>query len=623
MKPFHLCIIFMNNSLIYRFIILTVLMSAQHSYTQSAPQEFVPQWAKKAIWYQVFPERFRNGDPSNDPTINDIYGADPQESPKAWQVHPWGSDWYKLQPYELENGERELWKHLLRRRYGGDLQGIIDKLDYLKDLGITALYLNPVFDSPSLHKYDGSSYHHIDPNLGPDPVGDRKLIASEDPLDPATWVWTKADELALKLIEEVHKRGMRIIFDGVFNHMGIRSFAFQDVKKHQEKSRYKDWFIIHSFEDKERGIPFKYEGWFGVASLPELREDENGIVAGPREYIFHETSRWMNPKGKGSEYGIDGWRLDVAFCIKHAFWKDWRKHVKSLNPDAYLTAEIIDVPENVVPYLKGDEFEGEMNDNFAFTCAEFFFDPPGSAILPSEFDKKLDSLRNLYPDGVSYVVQNLFGSHDANRIGSHIVNTGIGKYRNWASYFGLSQATGNPKYNVRKPNEDEIRLQKLFAIMQMTYVGAPLIYYGDEVGMWGANDPDCRKPMVWDDLVYEDEVTNPDQSKRSPDVVSLNSDLLDHYKLLIKIRNQHTALQTGAYKTMVCDDDSNIFGFKRFDENETIIVLLNNSHNDHVVKPNLKGKYKDLLTEKKYRLDDKSEIKLSAKWGAILLMETE
>ncbi|CAG1771605.1 partial Neopullulanase 2, partial [uncultured bacterium] len=190
MKPFHLCIIFMNNSLIYRFIILTVLMSAQHSYTQSAPQEFVPHWAKKAIWYQVFPERFRNGDPSNDPTINDIYGADPQESPKAWQVHPWGSDWYKLQPYELENGERELWKHLLRRRYGGDLQGIIDKLDYLKDLGITALYLNPVFDSPSLHKYDGSSYHHIDPNLGPDPVGDRKLIASEDPLDPATWVWT-------------------------------------------------------------------------------------------------------------------------------------------------------------------------------------------------------------------------------------------------------------------------------------------------------------------------------------------------------------------------------------------------------------------------------------------------
>ncbi len=162
--------------------------TAEEKDTIAENEEFVPQWAKSVVWYQIFPERFRNGDPSNDPTVNDILGADPAEPPVEWEVHPWGSDWYELQNYEQANGEPELWKHLLRRRYGGDLQGVIDKLDYLEDLGVTALYLNPVFQSPSLHKYDAESYHHIDPNFGPDPDGDRELIATENLLDPATWV---------------------------------------------------------------------------------------------------------------------------------------------------------------------------------------------------------------------------------------------------------------------------------------------------------------------------------------------------------------------------------------------------------------------------------------------------
>ncbi len=150
--------------------------------------EFVPVWAKTVVWYQIFPDRFRDGDSSNNPTANDIVGADPQELPTQWQIHPWGNDWYKLQPYEVANGEPEMWKHLLRRRYGGDLQGVIDKLDYLVELGITGIYFNPLFTAPSLHKYDGATYHHIDPNFGPDPEGDRKLIEQEDPLDASTWV---------------------------------------------------------------------------------------------------------------------------------------------------------------------------------------------------------------------------------------------------------------------------------------------------------------------------------------------------------------------------------------------------------------------------------------------------
>ncbi len=168
--------------------------------SKSSNEEFVPEWAKEVVWYQIFPERFRNGDPSNDPQLIDIDGAYPHDIISPWQVHPWGSDWYKLQPYEQKNG-KDIWFNLQRRRYGGDLQGIIDKLDYLKDLGITALYLNPVFTSPSSHKYDAVTFHHIDPNFGPDPEGDRKMIGMEIFDDPSTWVWTNADKLALRLIE--------------------------------------------------------------------------------------------------------------------------------------------------------------------------------------------------------------------------------------------------------------------------------------------------------------------------------------------------------------------------------------------------------------------------------------
>ena len=583
--------------------------------------EFVPEWAKSAIWYQIFPERFRDGDPSNNPTVADIRGADPAEPPRQWQVHPWGSDWYELQDYEKANGEPELWKHLLRRRYGGDLRGIIEQLDYLSDLGINAIYLNPVFDSPSLHKYDGASYHHIDPNFGPDPAGDRALMATEQAFDPSTWVWTQADKLALELIRQAHSRGIRVIFDGVFNHMGINSFAFQDLKQNQQESPYKDWFTVTSWRDPAQGTEFDYEGWFGVKSLPEFKEDENGLAPGPRDYVFAATRRWMNPKGQGAEHGIDGWRLDVAFCVAHAFWKDWRLLVKSINPEAYLTAEIVDTPERVKPFLQGDEFDGEMNYNFAFASAEFFFDPPPGRISASEFDRQLLWLRNLYPKGVAYVTQNLFGSHDSNRIGSHIVNAGIGSFRDWGNYFNLSKASENPQYQVRKPNAEEIQLQKLFVIFQMTYVGAPMIYYGDEVGMWGGNDPDDRKPMLWPDIEYSDEVTNPDGSRRQADKVAINRDLQAHYRKLIAIRNKHPVLSLGSFRTLVADDEKSVFGFSRRLGEEAIWVVLNNSDVPQTVTLpfSTRTRFTDLLnggellsTDGRLRLD------IAPRWGRVL-----
>lgn len=538
-------------------------------------KDFVPEWSKNAIWYQIFPERFRNGDPSNDPTVNEVKGAWPHDGLSPWQVHPWGSDWYELLPYEKENG-KDLWYNLQRRRYGGDLQGILDKLDYLQELGVNAIYLNPVFDSPSLHKYDAVRYEHIDPNLGPDPEGDRKLMASESPHDPASWHWTEADKLALKLIREAHARGIKVIFDGVFNHIGIRNPMFEDLVKNQQASPYKDWFVVKSWRDEEKGTEFDYESWYGFKELPEWREDENGIVAGPKKYIFDATRRWMDPNGDGNtDDGIDGWRLDVAFCVKHPFWKDWSALVKQINPQAYMTAEIIDSVEANKPYLQGDEFTAVMNYNFAFSAAEFFISKSNSVTV-SEFDKSLRELRNAYEPEYAYGMQNLFDSHDTARLSSHIVNASALNYRDWDNYCQWSQAR-NGKFNTRKPSQEDYRLQKLMAVFQMTYVGAPMIYYGDEVGMWGANDPCCRKPMVWSDLTYSNEVFLPDGSKAPGrgDEVRADGDLYNFYKKIIAIRKSSAALKTGDFQTLLTDDKNALYAFLRTQGSQKVAVVIN------------------------------------------------
>ncbi len=538
--------------------------------------KFVPEWAKKAVWYQIFPERFRDGDVSNEPTIEQVKGAWPHDGISPWEIHPWGSDWYKLQDYEKKNG-KDIWYNLQRRRYGGDLQGIIDKLDYIEELGITAIYLNPIFESPSLHKYDAIRYEHVDPNFGPDPDGDRKLMESETD-DPATWHWTSADKLALELIRKAHKRGIRVIFDGVFNHIGIRSRMFEDLNKNQQNSKYKDWFVVKSWRDPAKGIEFDYECWYGFKELPEWRETENGLAPGPQKYIFDITKRWMDPNGDGDTVdGIDGWRLDVAFCVGHPFWKAWSKHVKSINPEAYMTAEIIDTPEVNKPYLKGDEFTAVMNYNFAFAVTEFCAGKHGKQLSPTEFDKALKELRDSYEPDYTYAMQNLIDSHDTARVASNIVNRKNLDNRTWDQYCQFSQS-GKGKFKTVAPNSYEKAIQKLMALIQMTYVGAPMIYYGDEVGMWGANDPCCRKPMLWRDIKYEDEVYLPDGTKREHgDKVKPDLDMLEYYKQIANLRKSSEILQLGDYETILTDDEKNLFAFKREYKGKKIIVVINNS----------------------------------------------
>ena len=260
---------------IFRNITLLLIVIFVNCPAQQAVQTIqVPAWAKEAIWYQIFPERFNNGDKSNDPKPEDMKGAWPYFIPEGWQIHPWTSDWYKLQPWEIKTGKDFYWNSGVRR-YGGDIQGILDKLDYLKNLGITAIYINPIFESPSHHKYDASTYHHVDDNFGPDPKADKEIVAREDPGNPTTWQWTTADKLFLKLVSECHKRGIKIILDGVFNHTGTTFWAFQDIIKNQQNSKYKDWYTITSWNDSSTGKKFAYKGWNGVKDLPEVRKEED------------------------------------------------------------------------------------------------------------------------------------------------------------------------------------------------------------------------------------------------------------------------------------------------------------------------------------------------------------
>lgn len=561
----------------------------------SSGADWVPSWARTAVWYQIFPERFRNGDPKNDPRVEDLAGAYPHDIASPWQVHPWTSDWYELQPYERQNG-RGIWDNIQHRRYGGDLQGILDRLDYLQRLGITALYLNPIFFAPSSHKYDGNSYHHVDPTFGPDPAGDLKLLAAESPADPKTWRWTAADRLFLRLVADIHRRGMRLILDGVFNHLGTRSWPFQDLVRNGKASPFREWFTVTDWDRPgPLGIPFQYKGWFNVAELPELRQDENGTVPGPRDYIFAITRRWMDPDGDGNPAdGIDGWRLDVAFCIRHPFWKAWRGLVKSINPQAYLVAEVVDTPAATAPYLQGDEFDAVMNYNFTFACWRFFIDGP-HRLSAREFDELLSALREAYPPCVSGVLQNLLDSHDSTRAASRIVNGQTCHFENWADFFGKTKGD-NPAYDTRKPTATERQIQRLMVAFQMTYLGAPMVYYGDEAGMWGANDPCCRKPMVWDDLRYAPEAARPDGTRREKgDAVAFDRELFEYYRRLIRLRREHPALQTGDFTTLQAGD-SGVYAFSRSTGEERIVVVLNMDPVARVVVLNgLDGRFRELL----------------------------
>jgi glycosidase len=378
----------------------------------------IPDWVKEAVFYQIFPERFANGDKSNDP-------------PKllAWDAKP---------------GPRSF--------LGGDLQGIIDNLDYIVQLGANAIYLTPIFHAPSNHKYDTIDYLTIDPHFG-----DFKTFKT--------------------LVDSCHQRGVKVVLDGVFNHIGWESPQFRDLLEKGEESQYAHWFHIHHYPITTHPRP-NYDSFGFVASMPKLNTANPEV----REFLLNVGEWWVR------EAGIDGWRLDVANEVDHGFWREFRRRIKAVNPEAYIVGEIMHLAG---PWLRGDQFDGVMNYRLTEALTEFI---AIQSIDAAEFTRRLNSLVFYYQHNAAAASLNLLDSHDTPRF-------------------------------LNKCSKDK-KLQKLAALALFTLPGVPCIYYGDEIGMEGEQDPDCRRGMIWDPKLQD-------------------QDMLAWYKKLIELRKTHPALSRG------------------------------------------------------------------------------
>jgi len=490
-----------------------------------------PDWAKDAVWYQIMLDRFANGDPGNDPP----------------RTRPWTSAWRETSAWETEDG-RTFWEWaVFDRQYGGDLEGLRKRIPYLKRLGVNAIYLNPVFEARSHHKYDATNFVHIDDNFGM--LGDAAMsAANEDLLDAATWGFNSSDRLFLEVLRELKAAGFRVIVDGVFNHVGESHVAFADVRARRAESPFAAWFDIESLE------PFVYRGWAGFGQLPAFRKDSDGLASETLvRHIMDVTRRWMDPNGDGDPSdGVDGWRLDVPNEVPMGFWREWRRTVKSVNPDAYIVGEIW---RRADAWLDGTTFDAVMNYPFAGAVVQWV----SGEIAASELDARLAELRLAYPEEASAVLQNLLGSHDTDRLVSMIANPGRGYDR------ANSERPGS-SYNGARPGEEAYRRARLAVLLQMTSVGAPMVWYGDEVGMWGSDDPFCRKPMLWADLPPNDD---PDER--------IDESHLSAYRAMIGLRNRLEPLRRGGFRTLLTDDARNVWVYERRLGDQRVIVAVNGS----------------------------------------------
>jgi glycosidase len=583
------------------FLLLATACARQSPREAPAANLAVPAWAGDAIWYQIFVERFRNGDPSNDPTARDIKGVTDERLPDGWRPTPWSQDWYRQERWARATG-KDFYGTVQSRRYGGDLQGVVDRLDYLQDLGVTALYLNPVNDAPSLHKYDARNYRHIDRNFGPDPRGDEALMAAEDPMASATWKWTAADSLFLSLVREAHRRGMRVIMDYSWNHTGITFWAWKDLLANQRASRFADWYAIERFDDPATPDTneFRYRGWVGVPWLPEWKKVgrpagkthgpiEGNLVPGVRELVFNVTRRWLDPDGDGDPSdGVDGFRLDVAEMVPLGFWRDYRRFVRSINPEAYLVGEVWweKWPDSIwdpAPWLQGDVFDAVMNYRWYMPTRGFFAHAP-PVLTATAYAASLDSLAIGIEPAHLKVMMNLTASHDTPRFSTSVYNQGRYKYHN--------NPREDPAYRIDRPDERTRRIQEMILAQQFTYVGAPHIWNGDEVGMWGGDDPDDRKPMLWSDRRYDDEVAHPFGRPRRRDQVAPDTALFRVYRELIGLRKENLRLLVdGKLNWLLTDDQRGLLVYDRVLGDQRAIVAFNVSETAQEISVPADGRY--------------------------------
>lgn len=515
-------------------------------YFRIMPGFSTPDWAKGAVMYQIFVDRFYNGDPDNDVQDREyIYIGAPCERVSDWSSPPSAMD--------------------VRRFYGGDLKGVMEKLDYLQNLGVEVIYFNPLFVSPSNHKYDIQDYDYIDPHYGRI-VADGGEPLPEDALDnvDATMYQKRVGDLAnleasnalfAELVEEMHRRDMRVIIDGVFNHCGSfnkwmdRERIYEKLEGYEKgafisaESPYRHFFNFPNAWEGAWPYNGDYDGWWGHDTLPKLDYEDSPKL---EQYILDIAKKWVSPP-----YNVDGWRLDVAadlgFSIEfnHLFWKEFRKAVKGVRPDALILAEHYGDPSE---WLMGDEWDSVMNYDA--------FMEPLTWFLTGMEKHSDDRRKDLWGNADNFVrtmnhymacmmtpsiqtAMNELSNHDHSRFltrTNHIVGR-VGDLGTKAASEGINRAVFREAVGV-----------------QMTWVGAPTIYYGDEAGVCGFTDPDNRRTYPWG---RED------------------TELIAFHKEMIRIHKENPVIRTGSLRMLRCSD--NVLTYGRFDKDEQIIVALNNS----------------------------------------------
>ena len=569
-----------------------------------------PLWARDAVWYQIMMERFRNGDPANDPTPASL--AEAFAVPPGWATTAWGRNWYAPDAWATAAGLSHD-DNLALRRCGGDLQGVINQLDYLRDLGINALFLNPINDAPSLHKYDARSYHHVDVNFGPDPAGDRRLIAAETPNDPATWPWTAADRLFLRLIAEAHRRGLRVVLDYSWNHTGTQFWAWQSLVQQQKASPFADWYQVTAFDDPATPAnEFAYRGWANLPGLPEIRKVAVGpprvsghpyagqLNAGAKAHVLAVTRRWLAPDGNPAN-GLDGYRLDVADQVPLDFWREYYSFVKSIKPNAYLVGEIWweTWPTRMMdpaPYV-GDAgiFDAVMFYQVYQPARAFFAKNVADSLDAQGLARALQQQWSRLPPATCVAMMNVAASHDSPRL--------LTCFENPTKYKAGTSPRDNPAYRTGRPTPDTYRRVRLYLLHQFTSVGAPHIWNGDELGMWGSDDPDCRKPLWWPDLRFAPETRqNYQPGPKTYDSVAANPAHLAYYKQLTRLRHREPLLRAGQLEFLTTAGPT-LLAYRRFDPRQPktqIVVLFNLSNRPQTLKLPAAGRWTNALTNRSF-----------------------
>ncbi len=515
---------------------------------QIAPGFSVPKWARGAVFYQIFVDRFYNGDPSNDVEDNE-YCYIGEGTRKV-------TDWFKY-PDSMD----------VRSFYGGDLQGVMDKMDYLQGLGVDVIYLNPIFVSPSNHKYDIQDYDYVDPHFGKIVKDGGECLPEGCKInkEASKYIMRVTDkanleasnELFAQLVEEIHKRGMRVILDGVFNHCGsfnkwLDRECIYENQEGYEKGAYVDYQSPYrsffKFQDPWQW-PYNgtYNGWWGHDTLPKLNYEESEKLY---EYIMRIGEKWVSPP-----YNVDGWRLDVAADLgyteefNHRFWRDFRTRVKKANPDALILAEHYGDPK---AWLLGDQWDTVMNyDAFMepitwfLTGVEKHSDEFRGDLLgnPDAFTGALRHHMSRFNQNSLEIAMNELSNHDHSRFLTR-TNRRVGRIH-----------TMGPEAAGENINKGVFREAVVF---QMTWPGAPTIYYGDEAGLCGWTDPDNRRGYPWG---REDQ------------------ELIQFHRDIIKVHKSSEALMKGS--VMFLHGTYKVVSYGRFLPGEAVVVILNNDYEPH------------------------------------------